>query len=176
MYKILKNERLVLRKITPRDSKDIFDCAKDEEVSLMVPLPTPYTRKNADDYIKLSSELWKNKKEAQFGIELEGRVVGMIGLMGLDFDKKSAEIGYWLGKNYWGKGIMFESLKLVLVYAFSTLKLRRIHAGVYQPNLKSAKLLEKIGFIHEGIQREHGRFLGKWEDLHLFGLLRKDFN
>src|SRR3989338_1908327 len=128
MYIKLLGKKINLRKVRDSDAESIFLHANDEEIIKAVPLPTPYTLKCAKEYINTTKKLWKKKEEAQFGIELNKEIVGMIGLMHLD--TKSAEVGYWLGKAYWGQGIAKESLQLILNYAFKDLKLPCVFAEV----------------------------------------------
>lgn len=140
-------------------------------------MPLPYTLKSAQDYIKICQKKWKNKDEAQFGIKDKntGKIIGMIGLMNLDFKSKKAEVGYWLGKKYWGKGITNKALRFILKFAFSNLKLNRIYAKVNSMNLPSSKLLEKCNFKLEGRLRKDGKFKGKWDDLLIFRILKDEF-
>ena len=177
MYKKLIGQKINLRKVVPSDAESIYQNAKDKDICLAVPLPMPYTLKSAQDYIKICQKKWKNKEEAQFGIEDKdtGKIIGMIGLMNLDFKSKKAEVGYWLGKKYWGKGIAKEALILILKFAFSNLKLNRIYAKVKSKNISSSKLLEKCNFKLEGRLRKDGKFKGKWDDLLIFGILKDEF-
>lgn len=178
MYKKLIGKKINLRKIIKSDAVSIHQNGKDKEVSTAVPLPTPYTLKHASDYIVLTDNFWKDKKEAQFGIEDKnnGKIIGMIGLMHLDFKFKKAEVGYWLGKKYWGQGLAKEALLLILEYAFKDLKLNRVYAKVYSRNIPSQKLLEKYNFKLEGRLREDGLFKNKKDDFLIYGILKKEFN
>jgi len=99
----------------------------------------------------------------------------MIGLMNLDFDSKKAEVGYWIGKKYLGKGLVKEALKLILKFTFSNLKLNRVYAKVASANVASYKLLEKNKFKLEERLRKDGKYMGKWDDLLIFGILKDEF-
>lgn len=118
-------------------------------------IPYPYTLKDARWWINRNVRLNKKKEkhEINFAIEIDGEVVGGIGL-----DKiwqHCAEIGYWLGKKYWGRGITTVAVKLVAKYGFEKLGLRRIYAFTFLFNKVSAKVLEKAGFKYEGKLRKH---------------------
>ena len=177
MDKKLIGKSINLRKVTPSDAESIYQNAKDKEICLAVPLPMPYTLKSAQDYIKVCQNKWKNKSEAQFGIEDKnnGKIIGMIGLMNINYELKKAEVGYWLGKKYWGKGIAKEAIGLILNFAFSRLKLNRIYAKVKSRNISSVKLLEKHNFILEGRLRNDEKYKGRWDDLLIFGILKEEF-
>lgn len=99
----------------------------------------------------------------------------MISLMKIDYKNKNTEIGYWLGRKYWGKGIMKEAIKLILNFGFKKLKLVRIYARVMHPNISSAKLLEKSGFRYEGRMRKTILRRGKWMDELRYSILSNEF-
>ena len=99
----------------------------------------------------------------------------MIGLMNIDYNNKNAEIGYWLGKKYWRKGIMKEAIKLILNFGFKKLKLVRVYARIMHPNIFSAKLLEKSGFQCEGRTRKTTLRRGKWMDDLVYSILSNEF-
>ncbi len=177
MYKKLIGQKINLRKVVPSDAESIYQNAKDKDICKAVPLPMPYTLKSAKDYIKFCQRSWNDKSETQFGIEDKetGKIIGMIGLIDLDFKSKKAEVGYWVGKKYWGKGTAKEALKLILKFAFSNLKLNRVYAKTYSINLASSKLLEKCNFKLEGRLRKEGKFKGRWDDLLIYGILKEEY-
>jgi len=95
--------------------------------------------------------------------------------MNIDYKNMNAEIGYWLGKEYWGKKIMKEAVFLILGFGFEQLKLVRIYARVMHPNIASAKLLEKQGFKYEGRLRKATLREDKWMDELRYSILRNEF-
>ncbi|MBI4143329.1 GNAT family N-acetyltransferase [Candidatus Woesearchaeota archaeon] len=116
-------------------------------------IPYPYTRKHAIEYIKNARLSRKKHKELSFAIEMNGEVVGGIGLR--DIKTHRAEIGYWLGKKYWNNGIMGQALRMVTNFGFRKLKLRRIYAIVFTKNKPSARVLEKNGYRLEGLMKKY---------------------
>ncbi|HIG98523.1 TPA: GNAT family N-acetyltransferase [Candidatus Woesearchaeota archaeon] len=118
-------------------------------------IPFPYLARHARGWVKKNISLGSRRKadELNFAIDMKGEVVGGISLMHIE--KHKAEIGYWLGEKYWGRGIMTEVVKLVCGHAFGRLKLGRIYASVFRPNRASARVLEKAGFRLEGINRKN---------------------
>jgi RimJ/RimL family protein N-acetyltransferase len=148
----LKTERLIIRSLEPKDAKDLSIIANNPKIAanLTDVFPHPYTIKEAKDWIKKNN----NSKSTNYLITLDNRVVGAIGLSIKKGDRKHvAEIGYWLGEPYWGKGIGSEALCAVTKYAFDTFKLKRIEAKVYIWNPTSAHILEKAGYKLEGTLR-----------------------
>ena len=90
-----------------------------------------------------------------FAIEYNGEHVGNISLLpGQDIYRKSAEIGYFIGEPYWNKGIVTTAVNMITEYGFNHLGLIRIHTGVFEYNTASQRVLEKCGFVKEGIFRK----------------------
>lgn len=114
--------------------------------------PSPYTQKDAEFFIGLCNS---SHPATTFAIELHSELVGCIGLeLQTDIHKKSAEIGYWIGEPFWGKGIASQAVLLMVEYGFEKFGLNRIYAGVYDYNKASCRVLEKSGFQLEGILRK----------------------
>jgi len=174
----IEGERIVLRKLRLSDALDIYKNLQDKEmVKWTLNIPWPYKKQDAVKWIKRTHYKIKNKKEYAFGIVLktENRIIGAISLMHIDWKNKNAEIGYWLGKKYWGKGYMTEAVRLILKFAFEKLKLHRIYANLFEENVASRRVLEKAGFKLEGIMREHRYRYNKWHNELKFGILKKEY-
>ncbi len=89
-----------------------------------------------------------------FGIIVDGAAVGGLSLMpGEDIDRTSAEIGYWLGREFWGRGIATDAVRAVTAYAFDNLGFTRVFAVPFARNPASARVLEKAGYTEEGMMR-----------------------
>jgi len=141
----------------------------------MTNLPYPYKVKDGRFFVNKTKEEVRKKKADRFGIEIDKKIIGMIGLESLNLKEKNAELGYWLGKKHWRKGIVSEAAKLILNYGFKDLKLVRIYARVFHQNKPSYRLLEKIGFKPEGTLRKHIKKNGKYYDELRYGLLKEEF-
>jgi RimJ/RimL family protein N-acetyltransferase len=112
--------------------------------------PHPYTEKDAESFINLCKT---TKNAVKFAIDWNGQFVGMIGLsfpQALNYSK-SAELGYWIGEPFWGKGIGTKALSEIVKFAFEELNLKRVFANVLDYNKASMKMLKKCGFEFEGI-------------------------
>lgn len=113
--------------------------------------PHPYSVENGRVFIERSLAM---KPETNFAICVDDQAVGGIGfVLHTDIERISAEIGYWLGEAYWGRGIVSEALKAVTDYAIQTHNLRRVFAVPFAHNRASARVLEKAGFTLEGRMR-----------------------
>ena len=145
-------------------------------------MPYPYTLKDARDWIKRNKEKWRKKpvEDYAWGTELktEPGIFGGIGIHHVDRYEGSGEIGYWLGARHHGNGYGTEALRAVVDFAFNRLKLRRLEAGVFDGNPSSGRLLEKLGFRHEGlkVKAKRAKSTGEIHDEHLYGLLREEYS
>jgi ribosomal-protein-alanine N-acetyltransferase len=115
-------------------------------------VPHPYTIADAEAWVaKVSDEMPIDN----FAIEVDDTHAGGIGIRLHGGERNGvAEFGYWLGQEYWGRGIATEAARLVISYAFRRRGLRRLEAHVFAPNVVSARVLEKCGFVREAISRE----------------------
>ncbi len=114
--------------------------------------PYPYTMEHANSWIDnsfLASPL------INFAIDLDGEAIGGIGLIfNTDVYVLSAEIGYWIGEEFWGKGITTEAIRQMVEYSFYYFDIVRIYAEVFENNKASMRALEKNGFYLEGVRRK----------------------
>ena len=173
----IEGKQINLRKLKKSDALSIYQNAKDFDIARYTTLPHPYKLKNAKDFIGITHQEIRKKKAFALGIEFKEtkEIIGMMSLIDIDHDNKNAEIGYWLGKKYWGKKIMKEAIKLILNFGFKRLKLVRIYARVMHPNISSAKLLERSGFQYEGTMRKAILRRGKWMDCLSYSVLDCEF-
>lgn len=136
-------------------------------------LPHPYTEEDATTFIKMNID--HEGPIENFAIEIDGQAVGGIGIiMGTDVERISAEIGYWLGETYWGQGIMTSVVKDTVKYAFEKLPVTRLFACVFEYNISSMKVLEKVGFTKQAIFRKAIIKNGKVLDFHYYDLLKEE--
>jgi RimJ/RimL family protein N-acetyltransferase len=113
--------------------------------------PHPYTRRHAIDFLRFSTS---PADPSNLAIEVDGEAVGAVGYVaGTDVERYSAEIGYWLGEGYWGRGITTEALTLVTEHVFGTLNMLRLFALPFADNAASIRVLEKAGYVREAILR-----------------------
>ena len=156
------------------DVDDVLAYGKDEEWSryLRRIVPHPYTRADAEVFVARNVIA---RSVTNFGIELEGHIIGSISLR-INADEKRAELGYGIRVDRWGQGLMPEASRAIIDYGFRDLGLERIYAPVDVRNSRSQRVLEKLGFQREGILRGHeiGRDGGRINHAY-FGLLREEW-
>ncbi|MBW3014007.1 GNAT family N-acetyltransferase [Candidatus Woesearchaeota archaeon] len=163
---------VTIRKLRLSDIEDLRRCLNDKDVIKRLDdedIKYPFTLKVAKKYI---SNSLKDKNAHEFAILLDGKYVGNIVLENPTKTKKCYELGYAIGKKYWGQGIATKAVKLMIEYGFKKLKTKRIWAGVLSNNPASAKVLKKCGFKQEGRLRKHTFKNGKYYDDLIFGLIK----
>ncbi len=142
-------------------------------------IPFPYTEADADWWINHNLDAYRNQsgRSVNWAIRRteDNYLIGGIGF--LDFkigESHKAEIGYWLAKPYWNKGVMTATVKKVIEYGFKEFGLTRITASVFHFNAGSARVLEKAGFQCEGYLRSNYKKDGKIFDSKLYAILKDD--
>jgi ribosomal-protein-alanine N-acetyltransferase len=169
----LQTSRLRLRPHSESDIPDLVRLAGEREIAATtLRIAHPYTEQNAEDFLAMSQE----NNKAWFAIALlsNNRLIGGVGLR-IDPEHDHAEIGYWIGVPYWGKGYATEAAHEVMRYGFEDLNLHRIHAACFSRNAASEKILLKLGMRHEGHMREHQRKWGDFIDVAAYGILRSEW-
>ena len=147
----LKGERCTLRRWRRGDEQSLVKQANDHEIWRNVTdrFPYPYLQQHAEEWID-QCELERGPLST-FAIEVDNAAVGAIGLeLKDDIYSKTAEIGYWLGRTYWGRGILTEAVGLVTAHGFAAFALVRVQGAVYDWNPASGRVLEKNGYMLEG--------------------------
>jgi ribosomal-protein-alanine N-acetyltransferase len=168
----LKGNGFVIRGWKKGDEISLQKHADNPNVSgnLMDRFPSPYTMEDAVNWV---NNLAEQDPLINFAIAVDDKVVGGIGLEPRDdVYHKTILLGYWLGEEFWGKGIMTEAVKLVTGYAFQHLDILRIQAGVLSKNPASMRVLEKAGYQKEGISRNAIIKDGEVMDEHIYAILK----
>ena len=173
MQPIIKTKRFILRPPQKSDAGSLAKNINDKEIARnTISIPYPYKPKDARRWIAKNIRARKNKKlkEINFIIDIDGEAVGGVGLVNIEGHE--AEIGYWLGRTYWGKGIMSEAIKVVTKFAFSKLGRARVYAYIFPFNKASMRVLEKAGYKFEGILRKNTKKYGRFIDDYLFAKVK----
>lgn len=174
---LLRGERINLRKMKRSDARSIYRHANDMEIARYTKLPYPYRLRNAKEFIRKTHNRFIERKGYNFGIEWKETetIIGVMSFITVDHLNKNAEIGYWVGREFWGKGIAREAINLILRFGFKRLKLKRVFALVMHPNVRSFKLLESCGFRYEGRMRKSAFRKRRWMDELIYAILRDEF-
>lgn len=162
-----------VRPWAPADLEALARHANDAAVwrNLRDLFPHPYTREDAEAWIARSAE---RDPPREFAIEVDGEAAGGIGLMPReDVHRRTAEIGYWVARPWWGRGIATAAVRAVSGYAFQTFDLVRLEAFVFEWNPASRRVLEKAGYVLEGRLRRSVTKEGSTMDSFLYALVRE---
>lgn len=168
--------RLRLRPLAAADAVDVRRLAGDFAVAeTTLSIPHPYPDGAAEAWIaSLAGPEARGQVVYAVTERTAGTFFGVVGLV-VEPHHLRAELGYWVGVPYWGRGYATEAARAVLEYAFETLALHRVHACHFGRNPASGRVLEKIGMRREGVARAHVRRWERYEDLVLYGALRGEW-
>ncbi len=137
-------------------------------------LPYPYTEQDGRDYISAMLSSDENNTFA-FAITIDNKVIGSIGVFRQEnIHSKTGELGYYIGEEYWGKGIMTEAVRQICSYVFDNSDIIRIYAEPFAYNIASCRVLEKAGFQYEGTLRSNAVKNSKVIDMKMYSRLRTD--
>ena len=173
----LTTPRLRLRRLQMRDANHIFRYSRDSEVARHVLWDAHRSVGESRSYIRYMLRRYRNHEPASWGIEwLEtGEIIGTIGYMWIQAENSAAEVGYSLSRDFWNKGIMTEALKAVIAHGFGSLNLNRIEAQHETTNPASGAVMRKCGMVREGTLRQRLYNKGRYVDVELYAILRKDY-
>jgi RimJ/RimL family protein N-acetyltransferase len=173
----LRTARLLLRSLEREDVPALVRMAGAKEIAATtLNIPHPYAEADALTFLAKANEDFRAGRSASFGISIPpGReLCGGVGLTLADAHKH-AELGYWIGVPFWGKGYATEAAAAVVEFGFGTLRLNRIFAHHFAGNAGSQRVLEKIGMRHEGQFRQHIRKWDQFIDIENYGVLAEEF-
>jgi RimJ/RimL family protein N-acetyltransferase len=173
----LRTARLLLRSIEREDVPAIVRLAGATEIAATtLQIPHPYSEEDARSFLAKANEDFRSGSSMIFAISISpGReLCGAVGLHIADAHKR-AELGYWIGLPFWGKGYATEAASAAVAFGFEALHLNRIYAHHFAGNTASQRVLEKIGMRHEGRSRQHIRKWDRFVDLENYGLLAEEF-
>ena len=167
--------RCVLRPWKEGDQSSLVRHANNYDVWRHVrdQFPHPYTREDARRWIALVEQ--RNPQTSYFAVEVQGEAVGGIGLtLKSDVERCSAEIGYWLGEAVWGRGVATAAVQAMTDYGFKAFDLTRIFAVPLANNPASMRVLEKAGYVREGVMRRSAIKEGVVLDQVLYAITDED--
>jgi ribosomal-protein-alanine N-acetyltransferase len=174
--KIVVNDQFHLSEIRSSDKSALSQHLNDRDIyDRTLRIPFPYTENNAEEWLALVAKITeKQGRPVHFAIRsATDALIGVCGLNDFEIGKSHrAEVGYWLAKPFWGRGIMTAVVQRVCQHAFEEFGLAKIMAHVVMHNPASARVLEKCGFLQEGLLRKHFLKDGKLIDARLFALLK----
>jgi RimJ/RimL family protein N-acetyltransferase len=159
------------------DAPEVQRLAGDQEIAdTTINIPHAYPDGAAEKWISTHQETFDQTGSATWAITLKdsGRLIGAVSLI-VDKDFDRAVIGYWIAKDFWGRGYCTEAARAVLDYGFNQTGLNRIFAWYLTRNPASGKVMQKLGMKPEGCLRQHIKKWGRYEDLQHYGILKNEY-
>lgn len=173
----LETARLKLRPMALADAADLHRLVNDIEIARNTMLiPHPYPEGFAAEWIGTHQEKFEKNEEVVFGIERreDGAFVGVIGVIPEPHDM--AELGYWIGQEYWNHGYATEAAAAAIDYAFRILGVNRVEALHFVRNPASGRVMEKCGMKCEGTLRQARKKWDEYLDVRVYSILRSDWS
>lgn len=173
----LAASRVVLRALEDSDVPELFAVFSHPEVTRFWSHPPFTDLSDAQSYVEQTRRGFKGGNFLQWGLcRSDGQqVLGTCTLWQIDWQSERAEVGFALGRDHWGQGLMSEGLAAMVEFAFDELGLRRLEADIDPRNQPSIALVERLGFEREGYMRERWQVAGEISDSIFFGLLASDW-
>jgi RimJ/RimL family protein N-acetyltransferase len=176
----IETDRLLLRPFRLEDARRVQQLAGDRSVAATtLNIPYPYEDGVAENWIRSHPENFAKRESATFAVTLKSEAddIALMGAIGLTLAMPHArgEMGYWIGKPYWGRGYCTEAARAVLDFGFVELGLQRIFARHMDSNPASGRIMEKIGMQYEGCLRQHVNKWGQSVNINLYGILRSEY-
>ncbi|MCX7983608.1 MAG: GNAT family N-acetyltransferase [Bacteroidetes bacterium] len=169
---------LYLRTLSLEDAPELFTLIERNRSHLRQWLPwvdATRTIENTIAFIESALQQKLSNHGFQCGIWYQNKLVGVIGYHTIDWNNKNVELGYWLGKEYEGKGIMTKSCRALIDYAFTEYKLHRVQIRCAVGNHRSRAVIERLGLVQEGIMREAEFLYDHYVDLFIYGITEQEW-
>jgi [ribosomal protein S5]-alanine N-acetyltransferase len=173
----LRTARLLLGMFSQEDGAELQRLAGAREIAdTTVSIPHPYDLDHALAWIGQQRREAVRGRATNFAIRLlpDGPLIGSAGLRDIDPEHLQAELGFWIGTEWWGQGYAREAARAVIQYGFDTLGLNRICAHHMARNPAAGKVMKALGMRQEGLLRERVRKWGVYEDVVLYAIVRDD--
>ena len=169
----LRTARLLLRPFELTDVDDVWAYASDAEVAQYRPLPDPYTRNDAAEFVdrQLRTDWSRN---LEFAIVYGRQVIGGISLH-VNPEHETAELGYLLGRRWWGKGLATEAARAAVDWGFRQFRLHKVYARAHVDNRRSWRVMQKLGMAREGVLRGHWKMRDEHVDLVYYAVFRNEW-
>ena len=173
----LETKRLFMRKILIHDCADMYDYSRRPETSRYLLWSAHENPKYTKKYISYLQSAYRNEEFFDFGLvdKESGKMIGTCGFTDFDMDNNSAEIGYVLHPDFWGRGLAMEAILRLMAFGFAELRLHRISAKIMTGNAASKRVAEKCGMRHEATHIEAMLIKGNYETIEEYAILAKEF-
>jgi [ribosomal protein S5]-alanine N-acetyltransferase len=175
---MLVTGRLVLRPFNLADAPGVQKLAGAFAIAdTTAVIPHPYPDGAAQDWINTHEDEFIKNRMLALAVTLKetGGLAGCVSITDIDKSNRSGELGYWIGKDFWGQGYCTEASSALIKYGFEVMRLNRIHSKHFARNPASGKVMQKLGMKREGYLRQAFTKWGRYEDDVLYAILREDW-
>lgn len=175
---VLKTKRLVLRKISLADYRDMYEYAKQPRVTKYLLWNEHESEEHTYDYIRSVISAYKKGDFFDWAVTLadSGKMIGTCGFTSFDFEHGRVEVGYVLNPEYWNMGIGTEAVGAVIEFAFNEFDANRVEAHFIEGNNASLRVMEKCGMTFEGIHRQYMLVKGEYKNIGFAAITRDKFS
>ncbi|MCY4145805.1 MAG: GNAT family N-acetyltransferase [Chloroflexi bacterium] len=173
---ILRCPALCMRPLAEQDIAAILKYASAPEIAANTFVPHPYPPEAAHEFVQKASEAWRSEQDYTFAI-IEAQSDSFAGVMGIHpvQEHQRAEVGYWIGLPFWGRGLATQALRLLIRFGFEKLGLNRIAAGHFAGNSASGRVMQKAGMRCEGTRRAYHYHRDSFKDSVWYAILRDEY-
>ncbi len=174
---ILATERVLLRPLVGTDAIGIYQYASDPDVTPFLQWETHQSMEDTLEFLAKVLQTYDDGMPGTWGIEWKenNTIIGTIGFHHWRTLHDAVEIGYVIGKPYWGAGIMTEAVKAALGYLFNDLHMNRVEAICCVEHFASERVMQKVGMRMEGVMRNSYRIKGAYRDMKLYAILQDEW-
>jgi ribosomal-protein-alanine N-acetyltransferase len=174
VFPVLRTEEFTLRELTDSDLEAISSIWGSVKVAENLDRG-PLSHDESIQMLYVLRSLWENDAGIRWGVEMDAQLIGTCGFHNMNNSAKRGEIGYELGDEFWGRGLMRKALRPVCDYGFNIMRFERIEAFINPDNERSAGLLRRLGFVMEGVLRDYAPTPKGLIDQTCFSLLKRDW-
>lgn len=178
MFTYIVDDEITLKLKEYQDSEALFELIDQSRSHIRQWMTWVNVVESAEDVNKVTRkhlQEFTDRKAIHFIILYKGNVAGSVNIHHLDWKMKSAEIGYWLGDKFTGKGIMLRAVESLLPYLFEELGMHKVEIWSAEGNIKSRSIPERLGFLKEGMRRDDEMIDGNYMNMLIYGLLEDEW-
>ncbi|GEN51010.1 GNAT family N-acetyltransferase [Alkalibacterium pelagium] len=175
-YKI--DDELSLKLKDYQDTEDLYALIEASREHLKVWMNWIHNVNSEEDIregTKRNLQQFADQKAMNYLIIYKGEIAGTVGLKGFNWDVKSAEIGYWLGPDFQGKGIMTRAVNALMEYGFDYVGLDKLEVWAAEGNTRSRSIPERLGFVQEGMRRQNEILDDTYHNMIIYGMLKSEW-
>lgn len=175
-YKI--DDELSLKLKDYQDTKELYtliDASRDHLKEWMTWIHKVNSEEDIREATKRNLQQFADQTGMHYLIMFKGEIAGTVGLKGFNWDVKSAEIGYWLGPDFQGKGIMTRAVNALMEYGFDYVGLDKLEVWAAEGNTRSRSIPERLGFVQEGKRRQNEILDATYHNMIIYGMLKSEW-